>query len=619
MPPKDLAQIIKEAPLSPGVYLMKNTSGKVIYVGKAKALRKRLQSYFTSLKGQTLKTRKLIESIHSIDTILVKNEVEALLLERSLIRSHKPRFNILLRDDKSYPYLKADLKQKWPRIVVVRRREDDGAVYLGPFSCQKSLWSTLELVHRIFPLVRCSPYEFEHTKRPCNYYGMKLCWAPCHKDVDVKAYHNMVKEALEVLSGKRGSLKKKLKKKMLKASKEQNYPLAASYRDQLEALKNISKQQNSSYKTIMSGDVVSWHSHDDLISIYVLSIRDHVLVDSASFLLPSPLQESKEQLCAQFLLQYYAARVVPKKILLPFELENIDDLSLALNSSSTPKLRIPYYKEEQELMNTAQKNALLVLSNSYKESFSTEVYLKKATEELPVSLNLERMECFDISHLQGTAAVASMVCFQGGKPEKSSYRKYNISIQESDEACDHKRDQVLGGDDYGAIRAVMRRRLKRLSEEDTLPSVVVIDGGKGQLSSATKVRDQEFPQFSSIPFLAIAKAKNSVEGHERLFFENHPHPMVLEEGSFSYRLFTQIRNEAHRFAISHHRKRRKGERHSSQLEKVPGIGPALRKRLLEHFSSVSKLKAASTEELAKVPGISASKAEILYKSFQVEV
>ena len=618
----DLVSIARRAPLSPGVYLMKNAAGKVIYVGKAKALRRRLQSYLSHLKHHSFKTRKLIESIHSIDTILVKDEVEALLLERSLIRSHHPRFNILLRDDKNYPYLKADLKQPWPRITVVRRREDDGATYLGPFSCQKSLWSIIELVHRIFPLVRCSPYEFEHTKRPCNYYGMKLCWAPCHRKVDREAYHDLVREALEVVSGKHDKLKQKLTQLMLDASAAEDYPLAATYRNQLQALAQIAQQKNSSYRSITSGDIIGWHSYDDLISIHILCVRDHILSDSQGFLLENPLQEDNEQLCSQFLLQYYAQRTMPQKILLPFELTHIEVLTAALRSVTAKlKLRLPHFKEEKELSITAHKNALLALENNQKANDSTENFLQKAAQQLPVPLKLERIECFDISHLQGTGTAASLVCFQNGRPHKASYRKYNIATKDAAAAhpplqATSSKQSIVQGDDYGALRSVMRRRLKSLQRDSSYcPDLILIDGGKGQLNSLVKLRNQEFPQIS-IPFVAIAKAKSKGSKSERLFFEQQLHPFALKEGTASYRLFTQLRDEAHRFALAHHRSRRKRERHSSPLERIPGIGPELRKRLLQHFPSLDHLKRASTQDLTEVSGISTAKAQQIHHALR---
>ena len=606
-------------------------------MGKAKSLRSRLQSYVPNLKHHTLKTRKLIAHINDIDTIIVKSEVEALLLERRLIRTHQPRFNILLRDDKNYPYLKVDFKQPWPRLLVVRQRIDDGAQYFGPFSCQQSLWSTYELVHRTFPLVRCSTYEFETTKRPCNYHSMKLCWAPCHKKVDSAAYHSMMRDVIDIIKGKgQASFKKKLKDKMIKAAEDENYLLAARYRNQITALDNVTKLHNSTYAKTASCDALGWHGSPEIISIHVLSVRDHLLSGSQGFLIDNPLGETPQHIITQFLAQYYATRPLPRLIISPFDLGDQKALLESLGTSPHKvKIREEHYIEEQDLMKTAHKNAQLAFKNSLNQTQTHGSFLKKVTQELPHPLNLERIECYDISHLSGTATVASGVCFVNGKPDKSGYRKYNIKTSALPASSSPTLSQrtgapegavVVHGDDYGALREVIKRRLAKIgttnghnTEDNTenkkknqpQPTLIVIDGGKGQLSSVLEVRNREFPDIA-VPFIAMAKAKNHADNHERLFFENQSDGFILEPGTAGFRLFTQIRDEAHRFAITHHRQRRTKVRHRSSLEDIPGVGVTLRKRLLEHFSSLNSLNEASCKDISEVRGVSAALAQVIY-------
>lgn len=616
---------VRDFPLEPGVYLMKDAKKQVIYVGKAKNLRNRVSSYFVR-DSSHLKTQKLMRRVDDVQCMVVSTEVEALLLERVLIKSHAPMFNVLLRDDKNYPYVRADLQNPWPRLTIVRVREKDGATYLGPFSCSRNLYAAMDVVHRIFPLVRCSPYEFEHCRRPCNYYEMGQCWAPCHKDVDQKSYHDLVEDALDFLSGKNSEVRQKLHKKMLQHSKLQNYTMAASCRDQLAALDHIAKEQQSAFSHLLEADVIAWVSEGSKIYMHVLQVRDYMIYTGVHFVLDNPLIESLSELISLFLLQYYEQRIPPSMIILSAMPKHQNLLQQALRQHvwnlwkkrMKIMVRMPYYKDEKNAMDISFKNAMLAFSNDRKTYHTSQNYLTEIEEALPVPLSLCRVECVDISHLQGTATVASIVVFVDGKLEKSQYRRYQI-----------KQEDFALGDDYGAISEVISRRFQRMGSEDVMrrPKVIVIDGGKGQLSAAVAARDAVDGDWN-VPLIAIAKEKNESsrkrksrkpgveeDVSEKLYFEGYSDVFRLIKGSSVYRLFTQLRDESHRFALSYHKQKRFQERYTSQLKKIPGVGDALSAKLLQQFVSYDALRVASIEELTCVSGISRRQAQNIVDYF----
>ena len=628
---------------------MKNEAGTIIYVGKAKSLRQRVSSYFRSLAADQLKTRKLASQVHSFDVTMVKTELEALLLERSLIKVYDPTFNILLRDDKSFPYIRADLGSPWPRINIVRKRDPhDGATYIGPYSNQKLLFSAVEWVHEIFPLVRCSPYEFAHAKRPCNYYGMKLCLAPCHHPVDAEQYRQLVRQALQVLRGDHDGLAKDLKTKMLAASAAEDYGQAAMYRDQMKALSQLKHQDQSTYKRTQEGDVIAWRAGGRYVSIYVLHVRDHVVSGCRDFILPYTFAAAAmatsssnsahpdehqahdhNHLLEQFLMQFYTTAAPPPKIYTMLPLRDPKLLSQALAHRplegepdhhyclNPPKFLRPTSAETKRLMAMAVSNAEYALLNHHQLYDTKQQAMAGIADELALNISLRRIECVDISHFAGSAVVGAGVSFLWGMPDKSAYRKYNLKLTSAKTPYAHN-------DDYAAIRQVMLRRLAHFHTEENPPDVIVIDGGKGQLQSALQVAAEVFAPGASRPhFLAIAKIRppNSAGSmhkpatgpaqFDRIFTEHDPEPILLTQGSPAHRLFAQLRDEAHRFAITHHRRKLRWLRHSSQLEQIKGIGPATRKQLLATFGSLHQLRQASLADLAKVKGMSLSKAKAL--------
>ncbi len=618
-----VTQLIKEKlkglPLQPGCYLMKDAKGRVIYVGKAKNLRSRVGHYFQPAGQPDLKTRVLSGEIYDFDVIITSTEVESLLLERTLIKHHKPQFNILLRDDKEYPYLRVNFAETWPRIEKVRRSKDDDAVYLGPFGSAGQLKVLLDATYRIFPLIRCSRHEFETTKRPCNYFHMKMCLGPCTLPVDPELYKSMLRDAVDFLQGKNKDLVRGLKEKMQSAAEKENFEHAALLRDQLSAFANVTEKQAVVIGDVEDADVFGFRRNPTRTSFHVLTVRQGKLVASDSFVLKALVQTDSEAM-VEFLLQYYDGRSVAQEVLLPFAVEDDDNLRTVLLEGHPDvgklTLKHPERGVRMDLVDMANKNAGYRLDEVERGVEKTRVELDVLKEKLKLRRFPERMECIDISNIQGTAIVASDVCFVGGKPAKDLYRHYVVQT-------------VSGGpDDFASIREVVQRRLRRGVTENDLPDLLVIDGGKGQLSAALDAF-KEFPEVN-IDLISLAKSKVDKRGrkhrfvestapersYERVFFPDQELPTPLNPGTPEYRLLTQIRDEAHRFAISHHRKRRSKISHGSDLEDVPGIGPALRKQLLEAFGGLDGLKKASLADLKAIKGLRESAAVALFSRFR---
>ncbi|MFK7827545.1 MAG: excinuclease ABC subunit UvrC [Oligoflexales bacterium] len=597
---------LKHLPSESGVYLFKDQHQKIIYVGKAKNLKKRVPSYFRSEESLFPRTRALVAEIRDVSVMIVETEADALLLERTLIKHHKPHFNVLLRDDKEYPFIKVDIKSDWPRIKKVRRRKSDGALYIGPFPYVSQLNSVLETVMNSFPLVRCSVYEFERAKRPCNYYHMNKCLGPCSLKVDSQEYKKTVLAAVEVIKGNNQNVIVDLKDRMKHAAKELNFELAAQLRDQIAALSDFQSRNSVVFNEIENADSIGFYSEGNDLSFHVLTIRDFCLVGHEHFDLALPLQTQEEALVA-FLMQYYEQREVPEIIFVPFKISNLNSLILALGNQRTQILRAKD-TEEKELHFMACRNARFLFEEFQRRKQKYLVILEATKNLLSLSKIPRWIECIDISHIQGTATVGSVVAFKNGSPEKSLYRLYNLH------------DEADNPDDYACIMEVVYKRLERAKREEEFPDLIIIDGGKGQLNAALSAK-KEFPDIS-IEFVGIAKSRakkgEQVDtgvpeySSERIFKPGAKTPISLERGSSVFRLMTQLRDEAHRFAITQHRKRRSSLKQSSTLENVKGIGPTLRKRLFETFSDIEGIQNASLEQLVGVKGVTARIAKDLY-------
>lgn len=617
-----LKEKLTRLPREPGTYLMKDIKGVILYVGKAKNLKNRVSSYFGSESKLSWKTQALMREVFDFEVMITTTAVEALLLERTLIKHHQPRFNILLRDDKEYPFLRIDFNEKWPRIEKVRRRKEDGAVYLGPFGSAGQLKILLDATYRIFPMIRCSRHEFEAAKRPCNYYHMRMCLAPCTLPISTNEYEEMVQHAVEFLRGRNKQVVRSLKEKMLAASEQENFELAALLRDQLKAFTQITEKQSVVIAENLDADVIGYQtSQSNRAAFSVMTVRDGHLVTNDAFVVDTPASEDAEAL-TEFIIQYYDGRSLPPEIFLPFAIDGDEDLRQALLTehpdASKLILKYPERGIRHDLVEMANKNALYRLDEVTRLGERRHTELEILRDKLKLSRTPQRIECIDISNTQGVGIVASNICFIGGKPAKDQYRHYKIQ------------DVQGGPDDFASIREVVRRRLERARREGDLPDLLVIDGGRGQLSAALDVRRE----FSDLQFDLVSLAKSRLENHndrrgfiargvaersyERVFFPNQDVPLPLAPGTSEYRLMTQVRDEAHRFAITHHRKLRGKISHSSILTEIPGIGPTLRKKLIEQFGGLDGLKKANLEQLKAVKGLRESAAVALYAYLQGE-
>ena len=598
---------IKHLPSDSGVYLFKDQDQKIIYVGKAKNLKKRVPNYFRNADSLLPRTRALVAEIRDINVMIVDTEADALLLERTLIKHHKPPFNVLLRDDKEYPFIKVDINSDWPRIKKVRRRKSDGSIYIGPFPYVSQLNRVLETVMNSFPLVRCSVYEFERAKRPCNYYHMKKCLGPCSLKVDPEEYKKTVLAAIEVIKGNNQDVIFDLNERMEHAASELNFELAAQLRDQVAALSDFQSRNSVVFNEIKDADAIGFYLENNELSFHALSVRDYCLVGHEHFDLTLPVQTKEEALIA-FLMQYYEQREIPATIYVPFKINNLNSLTLALGNDQTKILK-PSQGEEKELHFMACRNARFLFEEFKRKKQKNLITLEAAKKLLKLSKIPSWIECIDISHIQGTATVGSVVAFKNGSPEKSLYRLYNLH------------DHADKPDDYACIMEVVSKRLERAEREEEYPDLIIIDGGKGQLHAALDAKKQ----YRDLPieFVGLAKSRaqksdpsdGGVPKHssERIFKPGMSTPISLERGSSVFRLMTQLRDEAHRFAITQHRKRRSTLRQSSTLEQIKGIGPALRKRLFETFLDMEGIQNASLEQLVGVKGVTAKIAKDLYE------
>ena len=590
---------LKLLPDSPGVYLMKDARGKIIYVGKAVVLKNRVRQYFQRNKGHTPKVRAMVEKIADFETIMTGSEVEALILECNLIKKHRPRYNISLKDDKSYPYVKVTLQEEFPRVFVTRRILKDGARYFGPYTNVTAVHESLKLLRRLFPLRSCR----QMGERPCLEYHIKRCIAPCTGNVDREEYDAMIRAVLLFLEGRTEDVERELSARMQAAAESYHFELAARLRDQLAAVRRVAEKQN-----IVTGagdqDAIGMARSDIGVCVQIFFIRAGKMLGREHFLLQGSEEESDEALLTAFLQQYYhQAAFVPREVLLPMELEETALLSEWLSEKKGGKVQIfvPQRGSKRDIVNMAEGNAEKYLRDEAERVKQANAQTLGAVEELGHYLGLReppnRMECFDISHNQGSETVASMVVFEGGLPKKADYRRFKIRSAEGKP------------DDFKSMREVTTRRYGKLTEEE-LPDLIVIDGGKGQLSSALEII--RGAGHLKVPVVGLAKQ------FELIFVEGSSDPVVLPRHSQALYLIQRIRDEAHRFAITYHRKLRGKRNLVSVLDHIDGIGPKRRKMLWSHFGNLNRIKAASVEELAAVEGMNLPAAEAVYQFFAAQ-
>ena len=611
--PPHIETILKNLPAKPGVYLLKNRRGKIIYVGKAKRLRNRVRSYFTTQADGNGKTLRMRGEVEDIDFIITENEVKALILEETLIKKHKPRFNIELKDDKRYPYIRVGWGEAFPKVETTRRIVNDGSRYFGPYSAMWVVQKTLSDLRKAFPYLTCDREITGKDDRACLFHDIKLCNAPCIGAVTRDEYRFMIQELMDVLSGRANDVQRRLVNEMNSAAENLNFEKAAGIRDQLKAIDFITNKHKAVGKSMTDHDVIALARDDRDATVQIMFIRNGKLIGSDSRAMDNTEGETDAVVLEQFISQFYANSAnIPRELILPQEVEEARILERWLSdrrAGARVTIHVPQRGDKRKLVGLAQENALESLQMMRAQYEADTTKHEMAMAELQADLGLprvpNRIECFDISTTQGTAIVASRVVFVRGAPRKSEYRRFNIR------SVSH-----AGSDDYLSMSEALTRRFTRwkhavekeaeltpdgVAKDETwrlLPDLLLIDGGKGQLNTAKAVLD-EFGLADRVPLASLAKRI------EEIFLPGRLDPVLLPRRSEALYLVQRARDEAHRFAITSHRKQRRKKGLASRLETIPGVGPKRRKVLLKHFeNSIDAIRSASVAELSAVNGIS---------------
>lgn len=598
--------ILDNLPPKPGCYMMKNDSGEVIYVGKAINLRSRVRSYFHASVKHGSKTNQMVRRISDIEWIIVDSELEALILENNLIKKHRPQFNVRLKDDKTYPYIKVHWADRFPKVTVTRRMVLDGSRYFGPYTSVWAVHQTMGVLRRIFPYLTCDREITGEDKRACLYHDIKLCRAPCIGAIEHDQYRQMIDDLCSFLDGRTEKIVARMRLEMENAAEGLRFERAATLRDQITAIETIVERQKVVSSEYIDSDVLALARSNGDACVQVFFIRGGKLIGRDYFLLEGALETSDSDVMAEFMKQFYdKAPKVPSQVLLPHEVEEARIIRQWLRQKHADQkieILVPRRGKKRDLVLMAEENAVETL-NSLQARWQADRHrqeqaLSELQEALALSEPLNRIECYDISNTQGTAAVGSMVVFEGGVPKKKLYRRFNIR-------------SVVGPDDFASMEEVLTRRFNRwLAAKEMevepgykpnhafalLPDLLIVDGGKGQLGRAVEVLER-FDLSAIVPAVGLAKQ------NEEIFLPGKPRPILLPSKSQGLYLLQRVRDEAHRFAISSHRKRRTKEGLASRLEAIPGIGPAKRKALLNHFGSIEKIKKATIAELSAVQGI----------------
>ena len=601
----ELAEKIRECPESPGVYAFRGIDGKVLYVGKAKNLRNRLRSYFAS--DLTPKTEALMSKVARLETIIVGSEAEALLLELNLIKKHRPEYNVRLRDDKHYPYIRVGVMDPWPRVTLVRRRQRDGARYFGPYARAQSARETLAVLRRIFPYRTCTDPALAQATRPCLDYHIGRCMGPCTGDLDSAAYKSMIDEVVKFLEGRHGEVKSRLERRMRDYAEAMEFEKAARVRDQIRALEDVTRKQLISVPDWKDRDLIGLARSRDTAFVALLTVREGKLVGKEGFVLQGAAEESDAQVLEAFIVQYYSSsKVFPHEILVPVEIPSSKDLEAFLKNERraqgggerATRIRTPKRGRLKELVIMAMDNARNMMEGEVPREEREYAASRKVMEDLRDFLGLERLprriEGYDISNLTGKQAVASMVVITDGKPDKSQYRKFRMKIEGKP-------------NDFAMMQEALWRRFRKgLAEREeakksgkpgkfaVFPDLIMVDGGKGQVSAAQEVLEE---LGLDIPLVGLAKR------NEELFLPGRSEPVELPRDSGGLFLVMRLRDEAHRFAVSYHRALRGKEATQSVLEKIPGVGPKRARELLRAFGDVEAIRQKSPGEIAGVKGI----------------
>jgi excinuclease ABC subunit C len=605
------ADQLKALPTRPGVYIMRNKAGEVIYVGKAASLRNRVRSYFGSPWGMEPKTRKLVENIADFEHIVTNSAQEALVLESTLVKRHQPYFNIRLKDDKHYPYLKVDLNDPFPRVYITRRVEKDGGRYFGPYASAGSVRMTMDLIKRLFPYRSCTKVITGTDPRPCLEYFINRCIAPCTAFCSKEEYDEVIQQVIKFLEGKTDEVVDELTARMEESAEALDFERAALFRDRIQAVRRVSERQMMATTRPADMDVFGLARNDDEACVQVFFVRGTKVIGRDHFLLQGTREETDSSVLASFLEQFYASALhVPRDVLLPSAPDDVELISAWLGSVRGSGVRInsPTRGEKRRLVKLASDNARETLDMIRVKRLSDQGKTQAALEELQDQLDLpdlpHRIECYDISNTQGTNSVASMVVFIDGRPRPPEYRRFKIKT-------------VEGANDFASMAEVLRRRFKRAADAAqageaeeldgksaswaAMPDLLIVDGGKGQLGAALDVmRDLG---LSSVPTAGLAKE------NEELFMADVDEPIVLPRNSQGLYLVQRIRDEAHRFAITFHRQLRGKRGIHSTLDEIEGIGPKRKRALIRKFGSVRAIRDATADDIAAAPGMTRALAD----------
>lgn len=597
-------------PQKPGVYLMRDVDDDVIYVGKAVVLRDRVRSYFQESASHTAKTRRLVSEIEDLEWIVTESELEALILESQLIKRYRPRYNVRLKDDKRYPYIKVSLQEDFPRIYMVRKMQRDGARYFGPFTSSRAVRQSLDLLRRLFPYRTCDREITGEDSRPCLYYHIDRCGGPCIGAVDREEYRATIERACLFLEGKQEQIIEEMRSRMKEAAEGLDFETAADLRDQLSAIEHVIQQQRIVSGHLKDHDFIAFARDEREACVQVFFVRGGRLIGREYFLLTGADEEDDAEIMTSFVKQFYdEAAQVPPEILVQNDLDELAVIQHWLRRKRGDKvlIKVPRRGEKEAVMRMAVENAVETLKKVRAEWDADTNKQTRALAELQEALDLEqpptRIECYDISNTQGVATTGSRVVFVKGVPSKQDYRRFRVRT-------------VHGPDDYAAMAEVLQRRFKRAHEAQAkkqeegkesrwaiMPDLVLLDGGKGQLNAAREMMKEL--GVDHIPTVALAKRE------EALFVPGRAAPILLPRRSEGLYLLQRIRDEAHRFAISYHRKLRRKKGMNSILEEIPGVGPVRRQSLLKTFGSLEGVRKATVEELAAAPSMTRPVAERL--------
>jgi excinuclease ABC subunit C len=587
-------------PARPGVYLMRDKAGKVIYVGKAKDLRARVRAYFSNADERS-QIQFLVRRVEDIEALVTASDKEALILENNLIKQYKPRYNIRLKDDKSYLSIKVTTAHPWPRIFTTRKIVKDGSRYFGPFSSAVAARETIDIIEKHFLLRNCTDHNFRNRSRPCLQYQIKRCMAPCVLPVSEELYREQVRQAMLFIDGKRQELLSELKQRMREKSDALEFEAAARIRDQIQAVEKTLEKQRMVSHWGADQDIFGLYREGGFIEVQVLLVRQGKLTDSHSYSLED-LEFPDEEIVASVLTQFYQGqRFIPDEILLPVELEDRAAREEYLSERRGRKVEIlcPQRGDKRHLVQMAEENAAQSFAERHDQEKAREKMLRELQEHLRLKRYPQRIECFDISTIHGAHAVGSMVTFINGEPDKNLYRHFRIKTI----------DASSGGDDFGMMLEMLKRRFARGKEEADLPDLIVVDGGKGQLAMAlTAMEELRITEVDAVGLAKMrvqAAARNAEieRTEERVFLPGQSNPVVLRRNSNALFLLQRVRDEAHRFAITYHRKLRAKQTLYSALDRIPGVGGARKRALLRAFGSVKRIEAATLDELLKVPSV----------------